>query len=114
VLAAIGKHIPPPAGAKSPALWGTRAHIAELFRPHASSIMSEQRTFTFRYRSPEHWLTVFKTHYGPLREAFAVLDAAGRAALERDVMRLISQLNYSGNGSMVVASEYLEIIITRR
>ncbi len=27
----IGAHVPPPAGLKSPALWGTEAHIAELF-----------------------------------------------------------------------------------
>ena len=114
VLEAIGKHMPPPAGEKSPCLWGTRARIAELFKPHASSITSEQRSFTFRYRSPEHWLTAFKIHYRPLLAAFAALDAAARAELERDLMRLISQLNYSGNGSMVVASEYLEIVITRR
>ena len=61
----IGKHVPPPAGAKSPALWGTRARIAELFEPHAASIKSAQRNFVFRYRSPEHWLEVFKTYYGP-------------------------------------------------
>jgi SAM-dependent methyltransferase len=27
----IGKHVAPPAGAKSPALWGTQARLAELF-----------------------------------------------------------------------------------
>ena len=27
----IGKHMPPPAGVKSPALWGTRARITEMF-----------------------------------------------------------------------------------
>ena len=57
----IGKHVPPPAGARSPALWGTRARLAELFEPHAASIQSAQRHFVFRYRSPEHWLEVFKT-----------------------------------------------------
>ena len=48
----IGKHLPPPAGARSPALWGTRARIAELFEPHAASVKSAQRNFVFRYRSP--------------------------------------------------------------
>ena len=41
----IGKHLPPPAGAKSPALWGTRARIGELFEPHASSIKSGAAQF---------------------------------------------------------------------
>ena len=56
----IGKHVPPPPGARSPALWGTRARLAELFEPHAASIESAQRHFVFRYRSPEHWLEIFK------------------------------------------------------
>src|SRR5215218_7643973 len=109
----IGKYLAPPPGIKSPALWGTRARIAELFEPHASSIESTQRSFVFRYRSAEHWLQVFKTYYGPLLKAFAALDPAEQAALERDLKTLISQFNRSGNSAMVVPSEYLEIVITR-
>ena len=61
----LGKYLPPPAGAKSPALWGTRARLTELFGSEASSIKAEPRTFNFRYRSPEHLLDVFRTFYGP-------------------------------------------------
>jgi ubiquinone/menaquinone biosynthesis C-methylase UbiE len=110
----IGKYLPPPPGIKSPALWGTRARIAELFEPHASSITSTQRSFVFRYRSPEHWVQVFKAYYGPLLKAFAALDPPEQAALERDLKTLIDQFNRSGDGSMVAPSEYLEILITRR
>ena len=31
VFKTLGKYLPPPAGAKSPALWGTRARLAEMF-----------------------------------------------------------------------------------
>jgi ubiquinone/menaquinone biosynthesis C-methylase UbiE len=110
----IGKYLPPPPGIKSPALWGTRARIAELFEPHASSITSTQRSFVFRYHSPEHWLQVFKDYYGPLLKAFAALAPPEQAALERDLKTLIDRFNRSGDGSMVVPSEYLEILITRR
>ncbi len=110
----IGKHVPPPPGARSPALWGTRTRIAELFEPHASSIASAQRHFVFRYRSPEHWLEVFKTYYGPVLKTFAALAPPAQSALERDLMGLIGQFNRSGDGSMVVPSEYLEVVITRR
>jgi ubiquinone/menaquinone biosynthesis C-methylase UbiE len=109
----IGKHLPPPAGAKSPALWGTRARIAELFEVHASSIKSAQRSYVFRYRSPEHWLEIFKTYYGPVLKAFAALEPAAQSALERDLKALIDQFNRSGDDSMVVPSEYLEIVVTR-
>lgn len=110
----IGKHLPPPAGVKSPALWGTRARIAELFEPQASSIKAESRHFTFRYRSPEHWLEVFRTYYGPMLKAFAALDAAAQSALASDLLALARQFNRSGDGSMVVPSEYLEVVIDRR
>jgi ubiquinone/menaquinone biosynthesis C-methylase UbiE len=109
----IGKHVPPPPGARSPALWGTRARLAELFEPHAASVKSAQRNFVFRYRSPEHWLEVFKLYYGPLLKTFAALEPAAQSALRRDVLTLIDQFNRSGDGSMVVPSEYLEIVITR-
>jgi ubiquinone/menaquinone biosynthesis C-methylase UbiE len=113
VFKTIGKHMPPPPGAKSPALWGTRGRLSEMFEPHATSIKSAQRTFVFRYLSPDHWLDVFKTYYGPVLKTFAALDGAGQAALERDLRTLISQFNRSGDSSMVVPSEYLEIVITR-
>lgn len=109
----IGKHVPPP-GAKSPALWGTRARIAELFEPQATSVDSTQRSFVFRYRTPAHWLEVFKTYYGPVLKTFAALEPAAQAALQHDLMALIDRFNRSGDGSMVVPSEYLEIVITRK
>jgi ubiquinone/menaquinone biosynthesis C-methylase UbiE len=109
----IGKHMPPPSGAKSPALWGTRARVAELFEPHATSIEPVQRHFVFRYRSPEHWLEIFKTYYGPLLKTFAALAPPAQSALKQDLMSLIGQFNRSGDSSMVVPGEYLEIVITR-
>jgi ubiquinone/menaquinone biosynthesis C-methylase UbiE len=109
----IGKHVPPAPGARSPALWGTRARIAELFEPHAASVASAQRNFVFRYRSPAHWLEVFKSYYGPVLKTFAALDPTAQAALDRDLLALIDQFNRSTDGSMVVPSGYLEIVITR-
>jgi hypothetical protein len=68
----------------------------------------------FRYRSPEHWLQVFKTYYGPLLKAFGALDPAAQATLTSDLMVQIGRYNRSGDGTMVVPSEYLEIVVTRR
>lgn len=109
----IGKHMPPPAGVKSPALWGTRARIAELFEPHATSVISAQRHFVFRYRSPEHWLEVFRTYYGPVLKTFAALDPTKQDALQNDFMTLVDRFNRADDGTMVVPSEYLEIVVTR-
>lgn len=110
----IGRHVPPPPGVRSPALWGTASRLRELFEPQAASITSVPRHFVFRYRSPEHWLEIFKTYYGPLLKAFAALAPSAQSALEHDLVDLIGRFNRSGDGSMVVPSEYLEVVIVRR
>jgi len=111
---AIGKYMPPPAGVKSPALWGTGARITELFGAQASSIHLEQRDIVFRYRSAQHWLDVFKSYYGPLLKTFGGLDPETRTALTDDLFELIKRFNRSGDKTMVVPSEYLEVVVTRQ
>jgi SAM-dependent methyltransferase len=109
----IGGHVPPPAGLKSPALWGSEAHLAELFGASAAQIHCERRIFNFRYRSAAHWVQVFRDYYGPTHKAFAALDAAGQQALERDLHALLSEFNVAGDGSLVVPGAYLEVVVTK-
>jgi SAM-dependent methyltransferase len=110
----LGNHLPPPAGVKSPALWGTKARLEELFKGQASAIGIEARAFVFRYRSAQHFLDVFRTYYGPVLKAFAALQPATQVTLERDIISLVGRFNRSGDGTMVVPSDYLEIVIVRR
>lgn len=113
VFKTIGRYVAPPPGVKSPALWGTRTRIAELFEPHATAITAAERHFVFRYRSPAHWLQIFKAYYGPLLKTFAALEPVAQAALEGDLLTVIDRFNRSGDGSMVVPGEYLEVVIAR-
>lgn len=76
----VGRYVPPIPGVQSPLLWGTDAHIQELFP--GTAIAHTVRHFAFRYRSPEHFVDVFRSYYGPTHKAFAALDADGQAALE--------------------------------
>jgi SAM-dependent methyltransferase len=112
IFATIGKHIPPAPGLKSPALWGTRARLAELFEPQAS-IAASQRHFSLRYRSPEHFVEVFKTFYGPMLKAFAALEPPAQTVLHDDLLNLVARFNAAEDGTMVVPSEYLEVVITK-
>ena len=114
VFKTLGKYLPPPAGVKSPALWGTRPRLNELFSDGVSMIRAEPRLFNFRYRSPEHFMDVFKTYYGPVLKAFAALDPEKQRQLHDDLHALIVRTNRATNGSMVVPSEYLEIVVTKR
>jgi SAM-dependent methyltransferase len=106
----IGKHVAPPAGIKSPALWGTEARLGELFRGH--QVKTSKQIFSFRYRSPRHWLEIFKTYYGPTNRAFAALDSAGQGALEAEIIELLERMNRGGKDTLIVPSEYLEVVVT--
>jgi SAM-dependent methyltransferase len=110
----IGTYIPAPVGLKSPALWGTEAHIADLFGSQAADIRTVRRNFNFRYRSAAHWLQVFRDFYGPTHKAFAALDSGRQQAMARDITMLLDRLNIAGPSSLVVPSEYLEVVVTRK
>ena len=110
----IGKHLPPPPGMKSPALWGTVDWMQATFGADASSLSAQPRHFMFRYRSAEHFLEIFRQYYGPMLKAFEALDAAGRTALARDIVELIGRFNTSGDVTMVVPGEYLEVVVVKR
>lgn len=109
----IGKHVPPPVGLQPPSLWGTEPHIVQLFGQDAADIRSERRHFNFRYESPAHWIDVFRNYYGPMHKAFAALDASGQKKLEADITALLERLNVGGQNSLVVPSEYLEVVIVK-
>jgi len=108
----VGSHVPPIPGVRSPALWGTDAHIEALFAG-ADLIAHTTRHFSFRYRSPEHFVDVFRTYYGPIHKAFAALDPYRQASLESDLTALLRRENRGGAAGLVVQGEYLETVITR-
>jgi SAM-dependent methyltransferase len=113
IFKTIGKYLPPPAGAKSPALWGTESRISELFGPEAEDIAITRKQFKFRYASPEHFLAIFRTFYGPVHKAFEALDQQGQNALYDDFMELLTNLNRCRKGTLSVPSDYLEIVVTK-
>jgi ubiquinone/menaquinone biosynthesis C-methylase UbiE len=109
----IGKYVPPAPGAKSPMLWGDRAHLEEMFGSKGT-VAAETKTYMMRYKSPEHWIDVFRTYYGPMVKTFAAIDDNARDALEADLHALIDELNLAKDGTNVVPGEYLEVVITKK
>ena len=114
MLQTIGRYAPPPAGMESPALWGVRSHLGEIFGATAAAIAVTRRSFNFRYRSPDHFLEVFRTCYGPMNRAFAALDPERRAAFAWDLIELMQRGNLSGDETLVLPSDYLEVVIERK
>jgi len=110
----LGAHVPPPAGVSSPSLRGDTKHLHQLFGKDAADIAITPRAFNFRYRSAAHFIEVFRTWYGPIHKAFASLPGEGAAALDRDLTDLLGPMNRAGAAALVVPSEYLEVVVTKR
>ena len=105
--------VPPPPGLRSPMEWGNETRLVELLGPRATDIRTKRRTYTFRYRSAEHWIEVFRTFYGPTHKAFGALDAAGQQALHAALAELLGRSSRGGGSGLCVPSEYLEAVVTR-
>ena len=114
MLRTVAAHVPPPAGVKSPVLWGDEDHVRRLLGDGVTDLRAVRRIYTFRYRSPEHFVAFFRTHYGPVLKAFAALDESGQAALESDLVELVRRFDRLEDGPEVaIPGEYLEVVATR-
>jgi len=111
LLKLVGKYAPPPAGLRPSIRWGDETGLRELFPEQ--EISATEQTFVFRYESPEHWLHVFRTCYGPLNRAFAGLDADKAAGLEADILELIERSKSAAHGALAIPAAYLEAVIAK-
>jgi ubiquinone/menaquinone biosynthesis C-methylase UbiE len=111
-FAAMARYVTPPAGSMPAALWGTPERLQELF-PGVAGMHLVTRSAMMRAPSERAWLDRFRTYFGPLKSTFLALDDAGQAALEADLMELARERNVGTDGTMMVGSEYLEVVITR-
>jgi SAM-dependent methyltransferase len=110
----VGAHVPPPPGAQSPMLWGTEAHLRELFGEAIASLEVTERTFTWRFRSAEDFVSFFRLWYGPTLKAFAALEGSGREALELDLVALARRYDRLGTDAIAIPATYTEAVVVRR
>ena len=111
----VASHVPPPAGVQSPLLWGTEAHLRELFGDGLAALSVTERDFTFRFRSPEEFVEFFRTRYGPTLKAFAALaDDDARAVLEHDLVELVRRFDRLEGDAVAIPSTYTEAIAITR
>jgi hypothetical protein len=57
---------------------------------------------------------VCQTWYGRVHKAFASVSAEAQIRLEPQTIDLIDEFNISGDSTVVVPAEYLEVVITKR
>lgn len=113
MFAATHRYVAPIAS-DAPLLWSVREHVEWLFGAMALDVRFSSRTFTFRYRSIEHWIEVFRTSYAPLHVAFESLEPEQQLRLEQDLVDAADEFNRSGDSTMIAPAEYVEIVIDRK
>ena len=94
-------------------LWGTEERLRELFGDGISSLRATRRTYVFRYPSAEYFVECLRNYYGPTVRAFAALEPEGQEALARDLQELLESRNTSGDETLVVPSDYLEVVAVK-
>lgn len=110
----FGRYLPPPGGVDSPMLWGTEERLRDLLGQEVAEIETTRRDFVFRYRSVEQYIEALRTQLGPTRSAFEALEPESRRSLEDEIKGLVSRFNVSGDETMIVPAEYLEVVAIRR
>lgn len=106
---------PPPPGAQPPPLWGSEAHLSELFggRVDFHTLKRDVLEVT-AFQEPRDFGEHFRTRYGPTIAAEAAARAAGREAeFEGAVDRFCEEWNRGTPDDARFEMEYLLAVGTR-
>jgi 2-polyprenyl-6-hydroxyphenyl methylase/3-demethylubiquinone-9 3-methyltransferase len=115
---ALGAFLPPPPpGTQPPLLWGEEGHVRDLFGDRVASLELTRRTYVERSPSPEAYVELFRTTFGPivaLREHLAG-DPERAAQLDRELDEFATRFNRGvPAGTAEYPYDYLLVVARRR
>jgi hypothetical protein len=67
-----------------------------------------------RYPSVALYVDFVRAYYGPTQRAFAALAPDEQAGLVASIAEVAARFNRSGDTTMVMHTEYLEVVAVRR
>lgn len=108
------RYLPPPAEVRPATQWGTQARLQELFGDAVTALRITPRCAQFRFRDSAHWIEVFRTYFGPVMRTLETLDEQRRATYLAELDAILNRFNRSGDGTLVVSAEYLEVVMVKR
>jgi ubiquinone/menaquinone biosynthesis C-methylase UbiE len=114
IFRVTSRHVAALPGPRSAAEWGSQERLGEVFGNRIRSLQLETRQLVLRYRSPEHMLQWLRSWYAPTRTAFATLDRYGRARLAAELLEMVCASNWADDGTLVAASDYVEVVAVVR
>jgi SAM-dependent methyltransferase len=110
----VSSWAPPPAGVRSPTLWGTPEHLAELFGDRVEWTGLRKQHHVYRYHSPAHFSAWFREFYGPIGRVAGTLGGEDLDRFADDLAGVARQFNRADDGTVVAPAEYLEAVGIRR
>jgi ubiquinone/menaquinone biosynthesis C-methylase UbiE len=112
-FALTAKYLPPPPGVRPPPEWGTEHRLKELFGKSTSSMRIAQRSALFRYLDSKHFIRVFGSWFGPIMRVLEKVEEPRRSEFVKELDALLNRFNKSGDQTLMVSADYLEVVITR-
>ena len=109
----VAKYLPPPPGVRPPPEWGTQQRLNELFGGATSLMKIKNQSALFRYRDNAHWIDVFKTWFGPIMLVLEKLGEQDSREFLRELDDTLSRFNVSGDETLMVGADYLEVLIVK-
>jgi ubiquinone/menaquinone biosynthesis C-methylase UbiE len=107
------KYFPPAPGAPRN-LWGTEEGVRSLLGDRVALLRATPRSVVYRFRSVEAYVDTLRTSFGPVVQRMESLTADQRKGLIRDLVEALGNFNQSGDETLMLPFDYLEIVATRR
>jgi SAM-dependent methyltransferase len=113
MLKVVTAHVPPAPGVASPQLWGSEEYLRELFGATIDTLVATERTFKFRFRSPEAFVDYFRTYYGPTLKAFEAVGDDGAEVLHGELVELVRRYAGTSRGPVTIPATWVETVAVR-
>ena len=112
LVAAVGRHLPPPAGLEPPVPWGSQERLRELFGPEVA-ITAPRRSLLWRFPSAEHQVEFLASFHGPTARAFQALGPYRAGALKAELLAAARRFDVSEDDTLVLRLDYLEVVVRK-
>jgi SAM-dependent methyltransferase len=93
--------------------WGVEDVVRERLEGLASSVQFERHAIRHEWDSPEGFFE-FSRNAGPSVARAQALSDEDRAAMKRDILGVIDDMNQAGDGSVAIDNEYLVSVARKR
>jgi ubiquinone/menaquinone biosynthesis C-methylase UbiE len=108
----ISKYLPADPDAP-PNLWATQEGLRELFSESVLTLQVTPRSVLYRFRSIEAYVDTARHYLGPCMRIFEGLDEDAQERLKRELIEGLGEFNQSGDETLVLPFDYLEVVAAK-